>query len=42
LPLLLIVVSRSGWALLGLIAGVALTFYLNRRLRVDQEPAAPH
>jgi hypothetical protein len=42
LPLLLIVMSRSGWALLGLIAGVALIFYLKRRLSVDQEPAAPH
>ncbi len=41
-PLLLIVVSRSGWALLGLIAGIALIFYLKRRLSVDQEPAAPH
>ena len=42
LPLLLIVMSRSGWALLGLIAGVALIFYLKRRLSVDQEPAVPH
>ncbi len=41
-PLLLIVVSRSGWALLGLIAGIALIFYLKRRLSVDQEPAARH
>src|SRR2546427_541683 len=41
LPLLLIVMSRSGWALLALIAGVALILYLKRRLSVDQEPSSP-
>ena len=41
LPLLLTVLSRSGWALLALIVGVALIFYLKRRLSVDQEPSSP-
>jgi len=41
LPLLLIVMSRSGWALLALIAGGALILYLKRRLSVDQEPSSP-
>ncbi len=37
LPLLLMVMSRSGWVLLALITAVALIFYLKRRLSVDQE-----
>ena len=40
LPLLLMVLSRSGWALLALIMGVALIVYIKRRLRVGQEPSS--
>ena len=41
LPLLLTVLSRSGWMLLVLIAAVALIFYLKGRLSVDREPSPP-
>jgi membrane protein DedA with SNARE-associated domain len=41
LPLLVKIVGRSGWALLGLFIAVWLFFYLKRRLMADQEPSAP-
>jgi len=41
LPLLLTVLSRSGWGLLALIVAVALIIYLKGRLSVDQEPSSP-
>jgi membrane protein DedA with SNARE-associated domain len=41
LPHLLMILSRSGWGLLALIAAVALIIYLKGRLSVDQEPSSP-
>ena len=41
LPLLVKIVGRSGWALLGLFIAVWLFFYLKHRLMADQEPSAP-
>jgi len=41
LPLLLKVVGRSGWVLLGLFAAIVLFFYLKRRLLAEQEPSPP-
>ena len=41
LPLLIKIVGRSGWVLLGLLLAIGLFFYLKRRLMADQEPSAP-
>lgn len=41
LPLLIKIVGRSGWVLLGLLIAIGLFFYLKRRLLADQEPSAP-
>ena len=41
LPLLLKIVGRSGWILLGLVVVIGLYFYLKRRLTSDSEPSAP-
>lgn len=41
LPLLIKIVGRSGWVLLGLILAIGLFFYLKRRLMADQEPSTP-
>ena len=41
LPLLLKIVGRSGWILLGLIVLIGLYFYLKRRLTADSEPSSP-
>ena len=41
LPLLLKIVGRSGWILLGLIMLIGLYFYLKRRLTADSEPSSP-
>jgi membrane protein DedA with SNARE-associated domain len=41
LPLLLMIMARSGWVLLGLAVAIVLFFYLKRRLIVDQEPSSP-
>ena len=41
LPLLIKIVGRSGWVLLGLLLAIGLFFYLKRRLLADQEPSAP-
>jgi hypothetical protein len=37
LPLLLKIVGRSGWVLLGLFIAIWLFFYLKRRLLADKE-----
>jgi len=41
LPLLLKIVGRSGWILLGLVIVIGLYFYLKRRLMADREPSPP-
>jgi membrane protein DedA with SNARE-associated domain len=41
LPLLVKIVGRSGWALLGLFIAVWLFFYLKRRLTAEQASSAP-
>ncbi|HEV8243863.1 MAG TPA: DedA family protein [Nitrospirales bacterium] len=40
LPLLLKIIGRSGWVLLGLVVAVGLYFYLKRRLMADREPSS--
>lgn len=41
LPLLIKIIGRSGWVLLGLLLAIGLFFYLKRRLLADQEPSVP-
>lgn len=41
LPLLLKIVGRSGWVLLGLFVVIVGYFYLKRRLTADSEPPSP-
>lgn len=41
LPLLLKIVGRSGWVLLGLVVVMGAYFYLKRRLMADSEPSSP-
>jgi membrane protein DedA with SNARE-associated domain len=40
LPLLISILARSGWVLLGLAVAIVLFFYLKRRLTIDRESAS--